>query len=256
MENNGARIWLSITQSLIKSTVESYNQGNWDYYSNLHSEINKISTLVEKNYPDTYKFPQLSYKSYLGREDLMHSLSTLREIEAFLIAVSGFDLENIKSLKNKIKYQQDKLDRFDEKEAEYIEIIKNSRTKSDYSVDEYKLKMFSGNNLKLINEAIDAYSVGAYTACICVCRNILQKLIQQLCKENSIKGGSLESQITQLVDAKIITNKYHSQLIDVAKFFGHRAAHPTTEVFSKEKASLILSSLFIINEDLFHLEQK
>jgi hypothetical protein len=62
----------------------------------------------------------------------------------------------------------------------------------------------------------------------------------------------LKAQIEKLVEMGIIKSKHHSSIIDLSKFFGHRAAHPTTEVFDRNKANLVLSSLFIIVEEVFN----
>jgi len=150
------------------------------------------------------------------------------------------------------KFQKENIS-LKKKEETYLDIIQSSRSTSDYPVDHTKLKTFEGNNLKLINEALGSYSIGAYTACICVCRNILQKLVKMLCETNAISKPSLSTQIEELVNKGIIKSNHHSLILEIAKIFGHRAAHPTTEVFNKEKANLVLSALFIINEEVFAL---
>ncbi len=86
--------------------------------------------------------------------------------------------------------------------------------------DHTKIKTFEGNNLKLIKEALDSYSVGAYTACICVCRNILQDLVQKICKANSIEERSLKAQIEKLVEKRIVKSTHHSLLLDLKKSLG------------------------------------
>ncbi len=173
-------------------------------------------------------------------------------MKAFLESVSGETIENVNQLKAKNETLQLQLNDASQKEKDYFEIIKRSRGAVNYPFDEPKLKLFKGNNFKLMNEALDSYSVGAYTACICICRALLESLVQELCKTNSVSEGTLKKQLEVLIEKKIIKEENHSVLLEVAKFYGIRAAHPTTEVIGKEKANLVLSSLFIINEELFN----
>ena len=250
-------IWLSISDSLLTTTLDAYKVDNSDYYHHVRIEVNKIiGRINDSKYSTAFELPKLSdmTHSHLTKSSLMEVISVLRQIKAFLGAASGRKANELNKLNSLIEQLQEENTSLKKKEEQYLDIIKNSRNRSDYGVDQEKLGKFHGTNLKLINEALDSYSVGAYTACICVCRNILQDLVQKLCQANSISEGSLGAQIEKLVENKTIKSSHHSLLIELSKFFGHRAAHPTTEVFNKEKASLVLSALFIINEEVFSMK--
>jgi hypothetical protein len=251
MEN--LNIYLGMINSLLQSTLDAYKNGNHSYYNHVQSEINKISSKIgESEYGNLYSFPKLSYSSYTNSSDLMEAISVLRQMQGFLLNASGQKQEEVEKLKEDNKTCHNRIFDYEKKEQTYLEIIKKTRTASEYIADGKKLKLFFDNNLILIKEALDSYSVGAYTACTCVCRTILQDLIQKLCRENSISEGSLKAQIDKLIEKNIIRESHHSNLLEITKFFGNRASHPTTEVFDRDKANLILSSLFIINEELIN----
>lgn len=246
------RIWASIVDSLLESTTDAYNNGNMSLYPYLLQEINQIIRgLNSLEYKDRwYSFELLDHRKSSCMSELLRAQTVLRQMRNFLIVVSGEDIVNNKKLENEISELNTKIRLCDEKESKYLEIIENCKSSSSFQFDYDSLKGFTGNNLKLMHEAVVACSVGAYTACVCICRNILQEMIQDLCKKNSVSGGSLKDQINKLVEKNVIKTKQHSQLIEVATIFGNRAAHPTTETFNKEKASLLLNTLTIINNEV------
>ncbi|MCK5600867.1 DUF4145 domain-containing protein [Candidatus Pacearchaeota archaeon] len=249
MEN--IQVYLGMVDSLINSSTQAYNNDNKNYYNHVIGEINGIAKIIhESKYGKMYKFKHLNYESYPDRSDLMVAISILRQMKSFLANASGQKLKEAEELILENKRCNNRIADYERKEKTYLEIIKKSKTASEYVTDEEKLKLFSENNLMLIKEALDSYSVGAYTACACVCRTILQELVQKLCKKNNISEGSLKSQINKLVENKVIKKEHHPSLLDITKFFGHRASHPTTEIFDRTKANLVLSSLFILNEEM------
>lgn len=100
-------------------------------------------------------------------------------------------------------------------------------------------------------DALCAYNAGSYTGCVCVCRNIIQGLVQEQCSKENIKENGLHKQIEALISRKIIKQKHNQTLLDTVATLGHRSAHPTTEVFTKEKASLVLNGLLILIDEVF-----
>ena len=48
-----------------------------------------------------------------------------------------------------------------------------------------------------------------------------------------------------------LLGKHQQKLAEVGEFFRHRSAHPTTEVFDREKTTLILTALVILVRELF-----
>ncbi len=99
-------------------------------------------------------------------------------------------------------------------------------------------------------EAIQAYRVNAWTPTAAVCGMILEGWLQRRCRENGIPVGSMRSMIEQLGKAGLL-HGYHDKLAQIGEFFRHRATHPTSEEFDREKATLILTSLIILIRDLF-----
>ncbi|MDD5503531.1 MAG: DUF4145 domain-containing protein [Candidatus Thermoplasmatota archaeon] len=247
-----AEILLNIATTLLDTTINAYKNRNVEFYNYAADETNKITLKIKQSaYKSPYDFQQLYHSSYPDQSDLMKIISNLRMIVSFLDNVTGNKDKKIERLNSENAELRKEMKNTSEKEKEYLEIIKQSRSKSDYIVSDDQIAKFDGNNMKLINEALDSYSIGAYTACICVCRNILQDMVNKLCAKNNISEGSLKSQIEKLVENGIIKSDHHGSMLTLSKFFGIRAAHPTTEVLNKEKANLVLSSIFIINEELF-----
>jgi IS1 family transposase len=191
------KVLTSIANSLLKTTLEAYKFDNVSYYNHVYSEINKLIDKISKTeYADYFDLPQLPYSSTYGggsRGELMKVISVLRQIISYLDSISGQDTASIEKLEFDLKKLNQDLDDAKTKERDYLDIIKSSRSANDYVVEDSKVAKFEGNNLKLIHEALSSFSVGAYTACICVCRNILQDIVQTACKQNDINEGSFKS---------------------------------------------------------------
>ncbi len=244
-------VLFGIANSLLSTTLDAYKFRHFDYYDHVYKEVNKLTNKLHSRFSETYEFSELGPRYSPGAESLLEVISVLRQLVALLRSVLGSDEEDTDLLREQVNRLEAELVDLKKKEDRYIEIIHSSRARSGYIVEPDKLSRFQGKNLNLINEALDAFSVGAYTACVCVCRNILQDLVQSLCQVNLISEGSLTSQITALVSKNVIKTSHHSLLIELSKIFGNRAAHPTTEQFDRTKANLVLSALFIVNEELF-----
>ena len=99
-------------------------------------------------------------------------------------------------------------------------------------------------------EAVQAYRVNAWTPAAAVCGMILEGWLQRLCRQNGIAQGSMRVMIERLGEAGLLQG-YHDKLAQIGEFFRHRATHPTTEEFDREKTTLVLTSLVILIRDLF-----
>lgn len=245
--------------SLRDDANDSYDLGKYDICYYFIDEYNRLLNKVSKlEGCEIGHFVSLSYPTYRSAESthLLKAISSINKLIAFLESIGGQSEEKIRFLKALIESQNQQINELKNKEDALLEISRKSRSSKAYPINEDKLRIFDPATLNLFCEALDSYSVGAYTACCCVGRNLIQHFVQRLCKENSIKEGSLDSQIKKLVEMKIIELEHHSELLDVVKFFGHRSAHPTTEVFSQEKANLMISTILILNEEIFSKKEK
>jgi len=71
-----------------------------------------------------------------------------------------------------------------------------------------------------------------------------------VCKRSKIEYKSLAQGIDELKQEGMM-EKHYEQLMDVAKFYRVHASHPSSEVFTKDKARLFLSSLVIFCSEIF-----
>lgn len=76
-------------------------------------------------------------------------------------------------------------------------------------------------------------------------------MVQEQCAKEGIKENGLNKQIEALISNKKIKEKHHQDLLKVVSILGNRSAHPTTEIFTKEKASLVLNGLMILIDEVF-----
>ena len=79
---------------------------------------------------------------------------------------------------------------------------------------------------------------------------ILEGRLQQLCHENNIQPGGIGEMIRRLGEVGLLKG-YYKDLAKVGEFFRHRASHPTSEEFDREKTTLVLTSLIILIRDSF-----
>ena len=129
-------------------------------------------------------------------------------------------------------------------------LLAGLETPSKYEVPQQVLnKLDSLEQTKLL-EAVQAYRVNAWTPAAAVCGMILEGRLQQLCNENDIRPGGIGEMIRRLGEAGLLKG-YYKDLAKVGEFFRHRASHPTSEEFDREKATLVLTSLIILIRDSF-----
>jgi len=123
-------------------------------------------------------------------------------------------------------------------------------TPSWYEVPQQVLDKLDPLERTRLLEAVQAYRVNAWTPAAAVCGMILEGRLQKLCRENGIRPGGIGDMIRRLGEAGLLES-YYQNLAQVGEFFRHRATHPTSEEFDREKTTLVLTSLIILVRDLF-----
>jgi hypothetical protein len=139
-----------------------------------------------------------------------------------------------------------------DRELKYCqERLAGLETPSQYKVPEKVLNKLDPLERRRLLEAVQAYRVNAWTPAAAVCGMILEGRLQRLCKENGIRSGGIWEMIRRLGEADLLKG-YYQNLAQVGEFFRHRATHPTSEEFDREKTTLVLTSLIILIRDLFY----
>ena len=178
-------------------------------------------------------------------------LSAIGQVISFIDGVLDEPDKKLYELNNEVKSLKEK-----NSELENINLL-NSESFNKYikaeefPVSEEILNKMPKELLPTLHDALRAYGAGSYTACVCVCRNIIQGLVEEQCVQEGIKENGLKKKIDALISNKNIKQKHNQTLLDTVATLGHRSAHPTTEVFKKEKASLVLNGLLILIDEVF-----
>jgi hypothetical protein len=121
---------------------------------------------------------------------------------------------------------------------------------SSYKVPQQVLEKLEPIEKKRLLEAVQAYRVNAWTPAAAVCGMILEGRLQRLCQKNNLSIGGIGQMIRQLGEAGLLKG-YYQNLLQVGEFFRHRASHPTSEDFDRDKTTLILAALLILIRELF-----
>lgn len=122
-------------------------------------------------------------------------------------------------------------------------------TPSQYEIDERALHKLDSLERTRLLEAVQAYRVNAWTPAAAVCGMILEGRLQRLCRVHGMPAGGIGDMIRRLGEAGLLRS-YYQDLAQVGEFFRHRASHPTSEEFDREKTTLVLTSLVILIRDL------
>jgi hypothetical protein len=181
---------------------------------------------ISYKYPDlaTHNFPQLRSRAEI--EQQIESLKARnRALEDSLATATG------------------RLDRLKE-------MLLALRTPSQFEIPEEVLGKLDSLECARLLEAVQAYRVNAWTPAAAVCGMILEGRLQKLCREHGIRPGGIGDMIRRLGEAGLLRG-YYQNLAQVGEFFRHRASHPTSEEFDREKTTLVLTSLVILIRDLF-----
>ncbi len=124
------------------------------------------------------------------------------------------------------------------------------KTPSPFEIPQNVLAKLTRLEQTRLLEAVQAYRVNAWTPAASVCGMILEGRLRALCRDNDLALGGIGQMIRSLGDIGFLKGYYH-KLAETGEFFRHRAAHPTSEEFDREKTTLILTSLIILVRELF-----
>jgi hypothetical protein len=130
------------------------------------------------------------------------------------------------------------------------EMVRGFETPSQFEVEDAVLDKLMPLERRRLLEAAQAYRVNAWTPAAAVCGMILEGRLQEMCRQNDIRLGGMSAMIVRLGEAGLL-HGYYDKLAQIGEFFRHRATHPTSEEFDREKTTLILTSLIILIRDLF-----
>lgn len=232
--------------------------------TNTHIQMyNNIRGNIVKKFPDSSIANNLPYLSMSYSQDPLFRgqpnthetftklISVTGQVIAFLEAILEDPDKKFEALNNEIfvlKEKNLKIEGFNRITSESL----NKYIKAEeFPVSEEILGKIPKDILPTLHDALRAYGAGSYTASVCVCRNIIQGLVQEQCAKEDIKENGLNKQIEALISTKKIKQKHNQTLLDTVATLGHRSAHPTTEVFTKEKAALVLNGLLILIDEVF-----
>ena len=178
-------------------------------------------------------------------------LSATGQVISFIEGVLDDPDKKLYELNNEVKSLKEKNTKLEKINILNSENLNKYIKAEEFPVSEEISNKVSKELLPTLQDALRAYGAGSYTACVCVCRNIIQGLVQEQCVKENIKESGLNKQINALILNKNIKQKHNQTLLDTVATIGHRSAHPTTEVFKKEKASLVLNGLLILIDEVF-----
>jgi hypothetical protein len=131
------------------------------------------------------------------------------------------------------------------------DMLKSLETPSSFDVSEEVLNKLAPLEQTRLLEVVSAYCVNAWTPAAAVCGMILEGRLQTLCRKHEIPlGGVGIGKMIRLLGEKGLLKDYYTNLAKVGEFFRHRAAHPTSEKFDREKTTLVLTSLILLIRDI------
>lgn len=243
-----------MASQLRKDLAGAINSGN-SIFSSPYAQLksyNNIRDNILKMFPHSKlakNLPEVHVSQ--GSSAFIELHSATGQIISFLEGVSDVPDIKIEKLNNEITLLKEKNLQLEELNKLTSESLNKYITAGDFSITEEIPSKIPKDILPTLHDALRAYGAGSYTACVCVCRNIIQGLVQEQCAKEDIKEKGLNKQIEALISTKKIKQKHNQTLLDTVATLGHRSAHPTTEVFTKEKAALVLNGLLILIDEVF-----
>ena len=259
MTENDAYAILKMTNQLRNDVLGIINRNRLTFPTPyLQIEMyNNILTILPKKFPESdivKSFRKITIPNF-GNEyesKFFEVYSATGQLISFLGASIGDPDKEIKDLNTNISVLEDKNKMLEEINKLGVENLNKYINAEAFPVAKEIWNKIPKDLASTLQDAIRAYAAGSYTACVCVCRNIIEGLVQELCTKEGIKmENGLNKKIEALIENKKITEKHHQNLLKAVSVFGNRSAHPTTEVFTKEKASLVLNGLLILIDEVF-----
>jgi hypothetical protein len=211
----GTLAWLSSNDWALASTIEQVRDRTATLYGYLQDYID-----LNPDYASRIK-PK-------GAQKLEHQLEELQS--------QNFELEEeLESTRHECQRLKERLGGLE--------------TPSQFEVPEQVLNKLDQLERRRLEEVVQAYRVNAWTPAAAVCGMLLEGQLQRLCRENDLQPGGIGDMIRRLGEAGLLRG-YYQNLAQVGEFFRHRASHPTSEEFDREKTTLALTSLIILIRDL------
>lgn len=147
------------------------------------------------------------------------------------------------------------LEREVDKYKPYQALVKSYVETPEFKIETALLEKLPKNVQKYLVEASSCYKHGEYIACCSMCGNVLEGLINAECKKRDISETKLLDKSSELLErlseeGKKV-GKAHEKLIEVLKLYRDHASHPTEENFTRERASLFITTLQILCKEIF-----
>lgn len=248
--------------SQLRKDIQSVLEDEDFNYMSAEAHVHMYDTIrsnISRMYPSSRlarNLPQITdYSDFVDDKDakpmLIELFSATGQVMAFLAAVIGDPDKKIETLNSEITHLKDKNSKIEEVNKLTSESLNKYIKAEEFPVSAEIWSKIPKDTLPTLHDALRAYGAASYTACVCVCRNIIQSLVQEQCAKEGITENGLNKQIEALITGKKIKQKHNQTILDTVATLGHRSAHPTTEVFTKEKASLVLNGLLILIDEVF-----
>lgn len=239
------------TVNLINVRHASSNSPNSQIslYNNIRKNLEKLyyGSSIVKSLP---MIDRIEY-SFDYKSKWIELSTATGQMTSFLSAVLDDPDEKINRLENKIDLLEENKSKLEDNNRIISESLNKYINSDEFSISEEILSNVPKDITSTLHDALRSYVAGSYTGCVCVCRKIIEGLVQEQCTKEGIKENGLNKQINALISIKNIEKKHNQTLLNTITALGNRSAHPTTEVFTKEKASLVLNGLLILMEEVF-----
>lgn len=237
--------------SLINARYTSDNSPNphINLYNNIRNGLENVydESVIVKSLP----IVDTALHSFKYKSKWIELSAATGQITSFLSAVLDDPDEKINRLKSEINLLEENKSKLEDNNRIISESLNKYINSDDFSISEDVLNNVPKEISSILHDALRAYVAGSYTGCVCVCRKIIESLVQEQCAKEGIKENGLNKQIKALISIKNIDKKHNETLLNTITALGNRSAHPTTEFFTKEKASLVLNGLLILMEEEF-----
>jgi hypothetical protein len=212
--------------------------------------ISILAIAVLLGYPTGKPFLSSTVEQVRDRANMLHDYIQEMVRRNPALSFTGDQDWRIKALEEEMEALSEEVDEKEEELKHSRELWRGLESPSRLEVPEEVLVKLDLLERTRLLEAVQAYRVNAWTPTAAVCGMILEGWLQRLCRENGLPLGGMRAMIERLGEAGLL-HGYHDKLAQIGEFFRHRATHPTSEEFDREKTTLILTSLIILIRDLF-----
>ncbi len=123
---------------------------------------------------------------------------------------------------------------------------------SPYPLDpqDHRLHKFEAREIRLFQEALLCFKVEAYTGAIALCGTVAESLVERACKSRALSGDSFGAKVKALRSEGVLKQQYNS-LVGVVTTYRNLAAHPSDELFNREKANVVIGATLVLLEEVF-----